>query len=656
MPLRISVLTMVLVCACAPAAPNYTFLVGMEDPGPWPAILSSAGLQPADGRPSNVFVLGDAQTGAAEAWLRKIDQGAIVVLQGQSDLGVSLGFHAGEKKVTVRSMVDEHASRLAIVWEKPLELPVFATPENAHIFARERWDNAPLLVGLHRGKGAALWLATSPGQLGYERFPYLLQALVDLGLELPFRSARQWAFFDSAYRSRVDLDYFAARWRQAGIAALQVAAWHYFEADDGQDAYLRQLIEACHRHGILVYAWLELPHVSDRFWDQHPEWREKTALLQDAQLDWRKLINLQNPQAFQAVASGIKQLLQRFDWDGANLAELYFESLEGAANPARFTPMNDDVRREYKALHGIDPLELFRDQTLQTRMPEFLEYRAGLARRWQESWITELESARQTKPHLDFVLTHVDDQFDKHMRDAIGADAVGIVPIAERHNFTFLVEDPATIWNLGPQRYAQIAAQYKPLAKRAGKLAIDINIAERYQDVYPTKQQTGTELFQLIHSASAAFPRVALYFENSILPADWQLLASAAANVSKLETHGSALTVASPEGVGVAWQGPAQVDGRSWPVRDATTVWLPPGEHVIQPSTQDPAVRLCDFNGTLRSATTLPKGLEFSYESSSRALATLSAKPAHVEIDGEVVENSAVLLLPRGQHVVTITQ
>ena len=84
----------------------------------------------------------------------------------------------------------------------------------------------------------------------------------------PFRSERLWAFFDSSYRSRVDLDYFAARWRAAGIAALHVAAWHYWERDPQSDEYLRQLIDACHRHGIAVYAWLELPHVSEKFWDR----------------------------------------------------------------------------------------------------------------------------------------------------------------------------------------------------------------------------------------------------------------------------------------------------------------------------------------------------------------------------------------------------
>jgi hypothetical protein len=85
------------------------------------------------------------------------------------------------------------------------------------------------------------------------------------------------AFFDGAYCSRVDLDYFAKRSRAAGIGALHVAGWHYYEANAEQDAYLRRLIEARHKQAILVYVWLELPHVSEQFWADHPEWREKTG-------------------------------------------------------------------------------------------------------------------------------------------------------------------------------------------------------------------------------------------------------------------------------------------------------------------------------------------------------------------------------------------
>ena len=99
------------------------------------------------------------------------------------------------------------------------------------------------------------------------------------------------------------------------------------------------------------------------------------------------------------------------------------------------------------------------------------------------------------------------------------------------------------------------------MTKHTEKLAIDINIVERYQDVYPTKQQTGAELFQLVHVAAQAFPRVALYFENSILAPDLKLLPAAAAVVTRYDETAGKTTIDSPHGVGLTWAGTAKVDG-----------------------------------------------------------------------------------------------
>ncbi len=656
----ISLLSILCVPLLAPAA-TYSYHMASDDAGPWPGILSSVGWIPGARAPSNLFIVRNGAAGGAAQWLDKISQGAVVVLEGDSEIAAALGIRAGKKHVVVRSIIDNRAPKLPIVWEKALEIPIFELPSEARVFAVERWDGAPVLAAVQRGAGAALWLATSPGVQGYERYPYLLQALSDIGVTPPFRSARLTAFFDSAYRSRVDLNYFAARWREAGIATLHVAAWHSFEPDAQGDEYLKKLIEACHRRGILVYAWLELPHVSERFWAEHPEWREQTALLQDAQLDWRKLMNLENADAFEAVAKGTRALLDRFNWDGVNLAELYFESLEGAANPARFTPMNADVRREFERSAGFDPLTLFQAKTPDAgRLQSFLDFRAELARKQQGRWIAEMEAVRRKKPNLDLVLTHVDDRFDNRMRDLIGADAGKVLPLLEQHDFTFLIEDPATIWNLGPQRYPQIAERYRPLTTRFEKLAIDINIVERYQDVYPTKQQTGTELFQLLHLAAKAFPQVALYFENSILPPDLGLLGAASASVDRLEREGDRLTIGSRYGVGIRWQGPALVNGRLWPVRDGDTLWLPPGAHRIEPGLKDAAVAILDFNGRLQSARSSDNGVEISYQSSSRAIAVLNVRPRGMELDGVRAEPTAiesdgrfVVMLPRGQHLVS---
>jgi hypothetical protein len=636
------------------------FSVLAEDAGAWPEILSSIGLQPKPAGVARVFVARVGAPASAE-WPARVDRGAILILEGESSLADLFGFKRTAKdNVRVTSLTDSHRPNLQIVWERGLELPVFELPAGAQVFTRDRWSGSPMSAGMRRGTGAVLWVAVPPGDRGYERFPYLLQALCDLGLEPPFRSARLWAFFDSAYRSRVDLDYFAARWRKSGIAALHVAAWHFFEPDAESDAYLKKLIEACHREGILVYAWIELPHVSEKFWADHPEWREKTAVGQDAQLDWRKLMNLTNRDCFRVVSDGVKRLVAGFDWDGVNLAELYFESLEGIGNPSRFTPMNDDVRALFRQRAGFDPIELFSTRKDTLSQKQFLDFRADLAQRMQEEWLGELETVRGTRPDLDLVLTHVDDRYDTGMRDAIGADAARVLPLLDSHSFTFLIEDPATVWNLGPARYRSIADRYQALTPHRDKLAIDVNIVERYQNVYPTKQQTGTELFQLVHHAAAGFARVALYFEQSLLQQDLKLLSSAAAVVNRLEQTGSKTVIDSMSAVGLPWRGAAAVDGQPWPAADDETVWLPAGRHTIEASPPIVSPRLLRLTGDLKAARAVSAtAIEFSYRSSGRAIAILDRAPVRIEIDGAEIPldlaGPKTVMLPRGQHVVTLT-
>lgn len=652
----IRILLLVPALAAGSGLPYYSVL--SEEPGAWPAILECIGLQKGPGATAGVLVLRSGAMASPDLAAR-VQSGAFLVLEGESSAAEMFGFRRGKESTRVGSVTDVHDPKLLIVWERAVEMPVFTMPEGARVFTRERWQGAPLAAGMRRGAGAVLWVAADPGEKGYERFPYLLQALAGLGWAPPFQSARLWAFFDYSYRLRADTEYFARRWREAGIAGLHVSAWHFFERDEARDRYLAGLIAACHRSGIQVYCWLELPHVSEKFWDDHPEWREKTAVGQDAHLDWRKLMNLKNRACARAVLQGVRDLVGRFDWDGVNLAELYFESLEGIGNPARFTPMNEDVRAEFGQAHGFDPLELFASRKDAAARRTFLDYRAKIAMQLQQEWLTELDNIRNSKPHLDLVLTHVDDRFDQGMRDAIGSEAGAVLPLMERIPFTFMVEDPATIWHLGPQRYPEIARRYAALKARRDRLAIDINIVERYQNVYPTRQQTGTELLQLVHTATGAFERVALYFENSLRKPDLALLPAAAAAVTRVEKIGAKMVIDSAAGVGVPWTGPVLVDGKPWPVRSDGMVWLPRGGHTVEPGSAAGEARVLDFNGELQSARYgRDGGIELSYRSQARAFAVLDREPAAVELDGAAAPlelcGARTVRLPRGQHLVTI--
>jgi hypothetical protein len=248
------------------------------------------------------------------------------------------------------------------------------------------------------------------------------------------------------------------------------------------------------------------------------------------------------------------------------------------------------------------------------------------------------------------------------MHDAIGADAARALRLLDNHAMTYIVEDPGTVWHLGPQRYAEIARRYAPLTSHHDRVGVDINVVKRSSDAHPTSQQTGAELLELIHTSSESFARVAYYSEASIGKLDLPFLAAASAVVTRAEERDGRLSIESPYGVGVRWKGPAQVDGRSWPVQDGEVVWLPPGRHVIESGTAPPSLAVLDFNGALEDARVERHGVEIAYQSGHRALALLNRRPARAMVDGRAspldiipaVAGRFVVALPRGKHRVSL--
>lgn len=605
----------------------------------------------------------------------RVEAGGWLVTCGDTPLSRALGARFGARRTRVVGVQDEGAPGLEIRWQWPVLVPALEPPEGAIDLVGSSEGDQPLVVGFRRGRGAVLLLAIEiddESTLGYSRFPYLLTAVERvLGVTPWLALPRLAAYADMADHRDADPETLAQSWHEAGIREVHVGAWDAFDAND---RLFSRLIAACHRWAISVYAWLELPEVSEAFWAEHPAWREKTAGGADAHVDWRKLMALDDPACFEAVAGGLEAMLDRFDWDGVDVAELYYESPLGLDAWQRLTPMNEHIRRAFARFGGVDPREIFEPASAhyfkrdRAALDDFLDFRRARIVALHERLLSVLDAARRRKPHLDVVVTLVDALYDATMRDAIAIDTSGITSLLPRHGARLQIEDPFTLWGLGPERYLRIAHDYEQLAPPGRPLAVDINVVPR-EHAFPTAQQTGLELLQLIAESHRGFGIVCLYSEASVFPQDRPRLARALAATSRVEPlPGGALEVTTPDGLEVdtgegdrtAW-----LDGREWPCVRGRVVLVPRGSHRLSWSagaTADPRARLLDCNATLLAAAEHPGALEVHYTSVARAMLRVSSRPGAVSLDGApiaaaIVEGVAsfTVVAPPGEHVVTLS-
>ncbi|HVN31011.1 MAG TPA: hypothetical protein VMT45_03410 [Thermoanaerobaculaceae bacterium] len=604
-----------------------------------------------------------------------VEEGGRLVTAGASPLTRALGVRFTKPSLLIEGISERRAPSLRISWRSPATFEPYVTPAPARTFACTLDGRRPVVSAFALGSGMVLLLGVELDEenpLGRGRFPYFLQAVgAAFGVAPPAMVHRITAYADISDHHGQDPTQVARAWYQRGIREVHVGAWDAFDANQ---AYFSRLIAACHRYGVLVYAWLEPPEVSTRFWSAHPEWREKTATGADAQVDWRRLMALNIPKCFEAVARGLSEMILGLDWDGVDLAEIYLESPAGLERPELFTPMNRALREEFERFAGFDPQDLFDESSIrfwrkdQQSLTSFLDFRRGKVAELHQRLMDLLESARRQKPHLDLVLTLVDALYDTRMRDWIGIDTPRITALLAGHTFALQVEDPYTLWALGPERYGKIAADYARLVPPGQRLSVDINVVPRADGVHPTAQQTGLELYRLVSEARRAFPRICFYSEGTIYPQDRDLLLSALASTASVEVQGREAMVESDQGVELEiGEGPHRVrmDGTAWPARHGGAVLVPSGKHEVAweaGTSESEALQLRDINAVLLGLSAKPDTLAVHYAAPTRAFLLLSFRPGRLEVDGGVVaptveenEYGFVLVAPPGEHTVALS-
>ena len=618
------------------------------------------------------------------ALVHYVQGGGHLITDTKNYLIDDFGVQFSTTTLKISRVLDEYFPEERIAWRYPELMTKFEADDLDETFCTDYTTGAPLIIGKRAGKGQIIFIATrfDPySQQGYSLYPYLMEYVRRYFQLAPVvRHDALEMYFDPGFRHTQSIEYLVRQWVQQGIRRIHVAGWHNYQKYTYD---YKRLVDLAHANGILVYAWLEPPQVSQKFWQDHPEWREKNFKGEDVRPSWRYPVALTDERCLTALAEEYSTFLEAYDWDGVNLAELYFEAGRGFDDPNLFTPMHESAREEFRWRYGIDLRAIFTPQsavywkTHPGVRNTVTNYRVAKLEEIYRHLLHRFGDVAQHRTGFEIIVTAMDSYGSPELREAIGVDMTSILRLQREFDFALQVEDPQSRWSTDPARYATMGARYAGHLGGEQKLLLDLNILSfRKQEVvtpFPTLTQTGTESFQIVRSASLGAPRSTIYAESSINPQDKIFLANAYAGRVRYERTDEGYTVDAPHSFVLRL--PPDVteillDGVPIsPVRD-NRYTIPAGPHVVTPvrtvaggfSSNQFYPRILSITGTMLSCAYDMRSVIFHYESAGRCLAMVNGEPREVRIDGERIifysmkgNDGYSLFLPPGRHRVEMT-
>ena len=614
------------------------------------------------------------------AVLLAVKSGCNLLTDGISPLTQLLGIQLHVQPNTITRIHDTHFSENSLYWTIPGSVQTIDNSvRNDSLLAYDELTHQPIAVTGHFGNGRFVYLSPlfDPNtSKGYSRFPFLIEWMEsNLGI---FRFAERQAvemYFDPGMRDNktYSIDSLARIWRDRKIKRIYAAGWYY----DGSYDYA-PLFKACHSNGIQVYCWLETPEITDSFWVIHPEWREKTATGRDAAIDWRKLMNLADKDCRKQVIKELDDLLMRYDWDGVNFAEMYFEPHPaGFENPNNFTPMNSIVRNEFKNQSGFDPIQLFDTASIHYWKKDkiswrlFADYRKKLSYQIKCHFLDFLTTVKSRKGGFDIMLTGIDVSLQPEESDNIGESTELTLDLYKKYPMTLQIEDPSNCWGTGPERYEQLGRLYRKTVKDKNRLAFDCNVVgshEQGSGGFPSEKPSGEEIRQITYNMLLHQIRPAFYAEDAVFPNDFKNINTVLAREASItEEHHNEWKIKTPYTILVVvgnTKGMLTLDNKPWHAGSSGEVIIPQGTHILSMDTlshNDSKFRLTHLTGELKRAKFSNNKLEFEYaEEVTSCYAIINRKPSVIYIDGKKSDIVAVgkeefsLRLPQGKHKVKI--
>ena len=608
---------------------------------------------------------------------RFIEDGGHVITDTKNSLAEDFGIRFTSTFLKISRVRDTYFPEERISWRYSELVPKFEADDVEEVFCTDDATEAPLVIGKRVGKGQLIFFGSRfdpHSQLGYSMYPYLLEYIgryFKLGPVV--RKENLEVYFEPGDRRNMSIEHLVRQWVGQGIRIVHVSGWHQYPKYNYD---YQRLISLAHANGILVYAWLEPPQVSQMFWQNHPQWREKNYKGEDVRASWRYPMALTDKQCVDTMARIYTSFLDQYDWDGVNLAELYFDAGRGFDDPNLFAPMHPSAQKDVKKKYGIDlrtifdPASPFYWKVNPSVKQDIVEYRVAVVRDVLAQLLTAFSEVAKRKPGFEIIVTVLDSYGSPELREYIGVDMDRVVELQKTFGFSLQVEDPESRWSTTPLRYIPMGRHYAD--RVGGNVLLDLNILSfRKKDAvtpFPTLIQTGTESYLLVNAASQGAPRLTIYSEASVNAQDLRFFPYALAGDVSYHWSGDRCAVESPSSFILKL--PAEVksitvdDVPLSPVRDNLFL-IPAGRRTIRTGVDQTGsfsayplqTRILSSTANILSVTYDVRSVLFDYESLTRTLVTVNRLPSEVMVDGYEVPFAAMkgidgftIMLPEGKH------
>ena len=356
-----------------------------------------------------------------------------------------------------------------------------------------------------------------------------------------------------------------------------------------------------------------------------------------------------------AIVADFRQFLEAYDWDGVNLAELYFESGRGFEDPQVYTPMHASARREFRKLYGFDLREILDPSSAHywkadpAAAEDVTHFRVSMLERVYRLLLPMMQDVARTKPGFETIVTAMDSYGSPELREYFGVDMPSILGLQKQYAFTLQVEDPERLWSTDPLRYVRVGRRYEGLLGDRRNLLLDLNILNfrkpENTSEFPTLIQTGTESFEMVAAAAAGAPRQTIYCEASVNPQDMMFLSYALAGDVRNRPLPDGYAVSSPTSFVMKLARTTDgilLDGASVaPFRDDLYL-IPAGDHEIRArggaagalSAYGLHAKIMSMTGNILSVEYGVRSIDAVYESATRALMSIDREPEAVRVDG----------------------